>query len=233
MRCLRSSDGHVKQKEQRKANALLKQLWRGWNTKTVLYSNTLKGNCRSPVNFLVKELLNICKSFLHVFQIFSKKVNLPAAPAVASVRRFNSTEALYRSISLNKPRLVSSLALSPAACGSSPLSRSCQLSSEGQPPCGGRDAGLPAAASLHLTAAFTSEPATLSMFVKAHSAGAARFWIHSATGERVRGAMVQVGVWILLEAAAVDKAMAMVSGWDGVVAGVWKKSKGEPKISKK
>lgn len=61
----------------------------------------------------------------------------------------------------------------------------------------------------------------------------ARFWIHSATGQRVRGAMVQVGVWILLEAAAVDKAMAMVSGWDGVVAGVWKKSKGEPKRSKK
>lgn len=47
--------------------------------------------------------------------------------------------------------------------------------------------------------------------------------------------MVQVGdsAGILLEAAAVDKAMAMVSGCDGVVAGVWKKSKGEPKISKK
>lgn len=47
--------------------------------------------------------------------------------------------------------------------------------------------------------------------------------------------MVQPGdsVCILLAAAAVDKAMAMVSGCDGVVAGVWKKSKGEPKISKK
>lgn len=46
--------------------------------------------------------------------------------------------------------------------------------------------------------------------------------------------MVQAGdsVCILLEAAAVDKAMAMVSGWDGVAAGVWKKSRGEPKIKK-
>lgn len=51
----------------------------------------------------------------------------------------------------------------------------------------------------------------------------------------MREVMVQAvdRVCILLEAAAVDKAMAMVSGCDGVVAGVWKKSKGEPKISKK
>lgn len=147
------------------------------------------------------------------------------------MRRFSSTEALYRSISRSKPRLVSSLVL----CGSSPLSGSCQLSSKGHPPGGGSDAGLPAAAaaSMHLTAAFVSEPATPSTFIKAHSAGVGRFCIHSATGERVRGPMVQVGVWILPEAAAVDKAMAMVSGCDGVVAGVWKKSKGEPKISKR
>lgn len=88
-----------------------------------------------------------------------------------------------------------------------------------------------AAASLHLPAAFVSEPVTLSTLIKAHSAGDGRVCIHSATGEGARGATLQAGVrvWILLEAAAVDKAMAMVSDCDGVVAGVWKKSKGEPK----
>lgn len=47
--------------------------------------------------------------------------------------------------------------------------------------------------------------------------------------------MLQAGdrVCILLQAAAVDKAMAMVSGCDGVVAGVWKKSKGEPEMGRK
>lgn len=195
---------------------------------------TPQRNCCSPVNFLFKELLNISVNNFACSLDLQQKVNLPAAPVAASVWQLNSTEALYRSVSRSKPRLVSSPALSSAACGSSPLSRSCQLSSKGHPPGGGRDAGLPAA-SLHLTAALVSEPVTLSMLIKAHSAGAGRFCIHSATGEGVRGARVQAGdrVCILLEAAAVDKAIAMVSGCDGVVAGVWKKSKGEPKISKK
>lgn len=222
-------------KEQRKVNLLLKKKpqkkQRGCNPKTVLYYNTLKGNCCSPLNFLFKKLLNTSVNNVACSLDLQQKVILPVA---ASAWRLNSIEALYRSVSRSKPRLVSSPALSSAACGSSPLSRSCQLSSEGHPPGGGRDAGLPAA-SLRLAAAFVSEPVTLSMLIKAHSAGAGRFWIHSATGEGVRGAIVQAGdrVCILLEAAAVDKAMAMVSGCDGVVAGVWKKSKGEPKTSKK
>lgn len=39
-------------------------------------------------------------------------------------------------------------------------------------------------------------------------------------------------VCALLEEAAEDKAMAVSSASDGVVGGVWKKSKGEPKTGK-
>lgn len=38
------------------------------------------------------------------------------------------------------------------------------------------------------------------------------------------------GVCALLEEAAEDKAMAVSSASEGVVGGVWKKSKGEPKL---
>lgn len=170
---------------------------------------------RTLTRFHFKEVLNISASSAE------GQEDIPA-PVLASVWGLSSTEALQRSISLSKPRGVCSLALSSAACGSSPLSRSCQLSSEG---------GLPTA-SPNPTAAFVPETATLSGVIRAHSAGGGCFCSHSATGEGARGVMLQAGdrVCILLQAAAVDRAMAMVSGCEGVVAGVWKKSKGEPGI---
>lgn len=117
--------------------------------------------------------------------------------------------------------MVSSPALSSAACGSSPLSRSCQLSSEPEPLDRGRDDGLPAtfaAASL----AFVSEQVMLSTLITAHSEGADSFCVQSAMGEAVEGVALLAGdgVSTLLEEAAEDRAIPVVSASEGVVGGV-------------
>lgn len=129
--------------------------------------------------------------------------------------------------------MVSSPDLSSAACGSSPLSGSCQLSSEGDPLDGGRDTGLLAAFPCLTTASltFVSEQAMLSTLITAHSEGADNFCVQSAIGEVAEGVVLPGGdgVCALLEEAAEDKAMAVSSASKGVVGGVWKKSKGEPK----
>lgn len=76
----------------------------------------------------------------------------------------------------------------------------------------------------------------LSTLIMAHSEGADSFCVcvQSATGEVVEGVVLPVsgdGVPFcssLLEEAAEDKAMPVSSASEGVVGGVWKKSKGEP-----
>lgn len=75
----------------------------------------------------------------------------------------------------------------------------------------------------------------LSTLITAHSEGADSFCVQSATGEVVEGVVLPAvsgdGVPFcssLLEEAAEDKAMAVSSASEGVVGGVWKKSKGEP-----
>lgn len=75
----------------------------------------------------------------------------------------------------------------------------------------------------------------LSTLITAHSEGAASFCVQSATGEVVEGVVLLPagdGVCALLEEAAEDKAMAVSSASEGVVGGVWKKSKGEPERGK-
>lgn len=78
---------------------------------------------------------------------------------------------------------------------------------------------------------------TPSTLITAHSEGADSFCVHSATGEAVEGVSLLAGggVCTLSEAAAEDKAMTVSSACEGVVGGVWKKSKGEPekKIGRK
>lgn len=132
--------------------------------------------------------------------------------------------------------MVSSAALSSTACGSSPLSRSCQLSSEGDALDDRRDAWLPTAFP-HLAAALptlVSEQAMLSTLITAHSDGAASFCVQSASAEVPEGVALPGGDGdcALAEEAAQDKAMAASSASEGVVGGVWKKSKGEPEIAK-
>lgn len=71
----------------------------------------------------------------------------------------------------------------------------------------------------------------LSTLITAHSEGADNFCVQSAIGEVAEGVVLPGGdgVCALLEEAAEDKAMAVSSASKGVVGGVWKKSKGEPK----
>lgn len=72
----------------------------------------------------------------------------------------------------------------------------------------------------------------LSTLITAHSEGADSFCVQSATGEVAEGVVLPCGdgVCALLEDAADDKAMAVSSASEGVVGGVWKKSRGEPKL---
>lgn len=74
----------------------------------------------------------------------------------------------------------------------------------------------------------------LSTLITAHSEGADSFCVQSATGEVVEGVALPAGdgVCALLDEAAEDKAMAVSSASEGVVGGVWKKSKGEPERGK-
>lgn len=131
---------------------------------------------------------------------------------------------------LKKTRDTSSPALSAAVCGSSPLSLSCQLCSEGDLD-EGRGTGLP-----RLTAAFPCRtPAPLifvmvSTLITAHSDAAHSFCVESANGKLVEGVVLlgSEGVCVLSVEAAEDKAIAASVVSEGVVGGVWKKSKGEP-----
>lgn len=70
----------------------------------------------------------------------------------------------------------------------------------------------------------------LSTLITAHSEGAGSFCDQSTIGEMAEGVVLPTGdgVCALSEAAAEDKAMAVSSACEGVVGGVWKKSKGEP-----
>lgn len=141
---------------------------------------------------------------------------------------------------LSKTRVISSPTLSAAACGSNPLSLSCQLCSEGDLD-GGRDTGLPRpdAAFPRLAAAsltFVSVEVMLSTLITAHSEPAVSFCVQSATAEVMEVGVVVLllllgsdGICALVEEAAEDKAMAVSTASEGVVGGVWKKSKGEPK----
>lgn len=144
---------------------------------------------------------------------------------------------------LSKTRVISSPTLSAAACGSSPLSLSCQLCSDGDLD-GGRDTGLPrpAAAFPCLAAAsltFVSVEVMLSTLMTAHSEAADSFCVQSAIGEVVVVVGVVVvlllgsdGICALFEEAAEDRAMTVSAASEGVVGGVWKKSKGEPERGK-
>lgn len=93
-------------------------------------------------------------------------------------------------------------------------------------------AGLPTAASFlaAVSLTFVSEAATLSTLITAHSEGADSRCVHSVNGEVVEGVVLPAagGVCALSEEAAEDKAMTVSSACEGVVGGVWKKSKGEP-----
>lgn len=70
----------------------------------------------------------------------------------------------------------------------------------------------------------------LSTLITAHSEAAGSFCVQSAIGEAVEGVVLlgSDGVCALSEEAAEDKAMAESAASEGVVGGVWKKSKGEP-----
>lgn len=136
---------------------------------------------------------------------------------------------------LSKTRVTSSPALSAAACGSSPLSLSCQLCSDGDVD-GGRDTGLPRLTTafpclVAAPLAFASEEVMLSTLITAHSEAADSFCAQSVIGEVAVGVVLLLGsdgVCALLEEAAEDKAMVVSAASEGVVGGVWKKSKGEP-----
>lgn len=93
----------------------------------------------------------------------------------------------------------------------------------------------PAAAFPCLAAAslkFVSVEVMLSTLITAHSEAADSFCVQSVIGEVVVGVVSSDGVCVLLEEAAEDKAMAVSAASDGVVGGVWKKSKGEPERGK-
>ena len=159
---------------------------------------------------------------------------------VTSVLGLRPSEALWCSIRLSSTRVISSSALSAASCGSSPLSLSCQLCSEGESLDGGRAAGggasLTAAPRCLAAASLTlvSEQATLSTLITAQSVEPDSLCVHSVTGEAagvVEGASLSAGDGVcalLEEEAGKDKAMAVSSASEGVVGGVWKKSRGEP-----
>lgn len=90
-----------------------------------------------------------------------------------------------------------------------------------------------AAAFSHLVAASPAvvcELVMLSTLITAHSDGLGSFRVQSAS--RLDGLVLLCvdGVCSLLEEAAEDKAMVIIPVSEGVVAGVWKKSKGEPKL---
>lgn len=150
----------------------------------------------------------------------------PTAPAVRSGLGLSPSEARWCSIRLSKTRVISSSSsVSAAACESSPLSLSCQLCSEDDP----LDAGgepvlsvLPAAVSCATASA--ASLTLLSTLIRAHSVGADTFCVQSGIGGAAEGVVPPVsdGVCALL------KAMLARSASEGVVGGVWKKSRGEP-----